>query len=355
MTQTLARLARIAPPDRAAGWDPVGLQLGHGDAPAGRIAVCHEVTDGVVAALELFDLVVAYHPLLFRPTRTMVAGPGPEGRALRLVEAGTALAVAHTNFDVAPGGTADALASSLGIGDVEQFGPLDGDAVVKVAVFVPHAHADRISNVMADAGAGAIGNYRACSYRLEGTGAFRPEPGAAPVVGEVGTEHREPETRVEMLAPKRREAAVLAAIVNAHPYEEPAVNVFDVRSNPGMIGRVGSVEPTAVTAFGDLVAETVGGMVRVAGSGTVERVAVVPGSGADFIGPARAMGADVLITGDVSHHRARTALDSGLKIIDPGHIATERPGLEALYAAVRDIADDVEMVSAADIDPWEQN
>ena len=120
--EILAALAARAPFERAAEWDPVGLTLGDPRAPARRIGVCHEVTEAVVAELERapVDLLVTYHPLLFRATTRLVAGPTPEGRALRLIRAGTALAVAHTNFDVAEGGAADALAEALGLGEVER-------------------------------------------------------------------------------------------------------------------------------------------------------------------------------------------------------------------------------------------
>ena len=70
----------------------------------------------------------------------------------------------------------------------------------------------------------------------------------------------------------------------------------------------------------------------------VNRVAVVPGSGSDFI-DAAAEAADVLVTGDVGHHRTVRAADLGLAIVDPGHVATERPGVEALVALVGKLAD----------------
>jgi putative NIF3 family GTP cyclohydrolase 1 type 2 len=63
----------------------------------------------------------------------------------------------------------------------------------------------------------------------------------------------------------------------------------------------------------------------------VQRIAVVPGSGASFIQAAAAAGADVLVTGDVGHHRMVEAADSGLAVIDPGHLATEVPGMQRLY------------------------
>src|SRR5262245_31118911 len=95
ISDVLAAIAARAPFERAAEWDPVGLSLGDAHAPVRRIAVCHEVTEAVVAELERapVDLLVTYHPLLFRPTTRLVAGPTPEGRALRLARAGVALAV----------------------------------------------------------------------------------------------------------------------------------------------------------------------------------------------------------------------------------------------------------------------
>ena len=63
----------------------------------------------------------------------------------------------------------------------------------------------------------------------------------------------------------------------------------------------------------------------------------MPGSGSSYIGAAAAAGADVLVTGDVSHHRMVEASDRGLSIIDAGHVATERPGMRRLYDLVAGI------------------
>ncbi|HKC51628.1 MAG TPA: Nif3-like dinuclear metal center hexameric protein, partial [Myxococcota bacterium] len=76
ISDILAALAARAPFERAAEWDPVGLVLGDASAQVRKVAVCHEVTEAVVAALESdpVDLLVAYHPLLFQPTNRLVAG-----------------------------------------------------------------------------------------------------------------------------------------------------------------------------------------------------------------------------------------------------------------------------------------
>jgi dinuclear metal center YbgI/SA1388 family protein len=105
------------------------------------------------------------------------------------------------------------------------------------------------------------------------------------------------------------------------------------------IGRVGSFTGT-LAALDAVVSDLMGHSgLRVSGDRevTVERVAVFPGSGSDFIDEAAAL-ADVLVTGDVSHHQVVRALDSGLAIVDPGHIATERPGMDALVSLVAEVA-----------------
>ena len=81
----------------------------------------------------------------------------------------------------------------------------------------------------------------------------------------------------------------------------------------------------------------------------VGALAVVPGSGSAFV-EAAAEVADVLVTGDVSHHRTVAAADLGLAIVDPGHTATERPGMRALAAMVTEVAG-AEVLDLTDLDP----
>ena len=332
----------------------MGLQVGDPDAAVRRAAVAHELTPAVVDRLiaDPVDLVVAYHPLLFRPTTSFVAGGGASGRAYRLAAAGIGVAVAHTNFDVAPGGAADALADALGLEEIEGFGPLWGRESVRIVAFVPDEAADSVADAMAASGAGTVGAYTGCSFRSTGTGVFTAAPHSDPAAGRAGATHREPETRVEMSAPAARADAVVAALVAAHPYEEPVYDVLDRRGDAGFVGRVGSAGAgSTVEDLAALVSDRLGGVVRVAGTGAVRRVAVVPGSGADFADAARSAGADVIVTGDVRHHAAAAAIERGLAVVDPGHAPTEGPGVERLYAAVA-----AEVPETRDLtespDPW---
>lgn len=351
-----ARLSQITRSDRAASWDPVGLQLGDPAAEVGEVAVCHEVTETVVERV-LTDppqAVVSYHPLLFSPITRLVAGRSASGRAWRLASAGVGLVVTHTDFDSCPAGTADSLARALGLEELRPFGPVEGGAQVKVVAFAPEDSVEYLVAAMTEAGAGRIGNYERCFFRAGGTGSFTAAPGASPVVGGAGKTTTAPETRVEILAPKSVQGEVIAALVAAHPYEEPAFDVYDVSSNHGLIGRIGRWEGSLEELAG-LVAESLGSAaLRVAGSleERVRRVAVVPGSGSSFLDAARAAGADVIVTGDVDHHRAVGALDRGLAVIDPGHGATELPGVRSLVELVRGLDVEVSDMSGDGTGPW---
>jgi hypothetical protein len=96
----------------------------------------------------------------------------------------------------------------------------------KLVVFVPAQALDAVRDALFDAGAGRIGDYERCSWCAEGIGTFRALPGANPTVGEVGEEARVSELRLETVFPEERQGEIVAALRRAHPYEEPAFDVY---------------------------------------------------------------------------------------------------------------------------------
>ena len=96
----------------------------------------------------------------------------------------------------------------------------------KLVVFVPLEALDEVRSALFAAGAGRIGDYERCSWYTEGTGTFRPLPGADPTVGAVGNEERVAEVRLETVFPEERQAELVRALRAAHPYEEPAFDVY---------------------------------------------------------------------------------------------------------------------------------
>ena len=98
----------------------------------------------------------------------------------------------------------------------------------KLVVFVPVEALDAVRDAVFAAGAGRIGAYERCSWYAEGTGTFLGGEGAAPTIGERGVEERVPELRLETVFPAERQDAVVDALRGAHPYEEPAFDVYEL-------------------------------------------------------------------------------------------------------------------------------
>jgi hypothetical protein len=98
----------------------------------------------------------------------------------------------------------------------------------KIVVFVPEDALEAVRDALFEAGAGRIGNYRRCSWYTVGTGTFFGGEGTDPSIGERGREERVPELRLETVFPAERQDEVVAALKTAHPYEEPAYDVYDL-------------------------------------------------------------------------------------------------------------------------------
>jgi len=100
----------------------------------------------------------------------------------------------------------------------------------KLIVFVPREALDAVREALFAAGAGHIGNYEHCSWYTEGTGTFLGGEGTTPNVGRAGREERVAELRLETVFPAERHEEVVAALLHAHPYEEPAFDIYELVS-----------------------------------------------------------------------------------------------------------------------------
>lgn len=363
----LALLHDRYPPHHAAAWDHVGLQVGDPVWPVERVVVSLDVTSRVVAdaADGPATLVLAHHPLLFRPLASVTPDTASGRVALAAASAGVAVAAAHTNLDVTDdgAGTSDPVARVLDLQDVAPLTTEVGESRrVKVVTFVPDGHVDTVMDAVAAEGAGRIGDYDLCSFRVAGTGTFRAGAGASPHVGEVGRLHREPETRLEVELPRKRVGAVVRALLAVHPYEEVAYDVVPLLDVDGHgYGRVGTLpSPLPLRALAARIRDGLPAPhLRYAGEPDrlVRRVATVGGAGDGLIGAALAGGADVYVTGDLRHHVTLDALEQGLALVDAGHHATEVAALprwiERLDVAARHRHLQAPVIaSSVDTVPW---
>ncbi|WP_372727702.1 Nif3-like dinuclear metal center hexameric protein [Nocardioides sp.] len=354
------------PPATADGWDAVGLVWGDPAAEVRKVMFAVDPTLEVAreAAAWGADLLVVHHPLFLKPVHGFSAAT-PKGRTLAtLVEAGCGLLTAHTNADRAADGVSEALATAVGLTGLGPVQSSSGDPLDKLTVYVPAPDAERVRAALAAAGAGRVGDYDTCSFSTPGEGRFRPGAGANPTIGEVDRLEVVEEVRVEVVLPRARRTAVVAAMRAAHPYEEPAhdvVELADTGTSALGFGRIGSLPETTLGDFAARVAaalpETVHG-VRVAGDPdrVVRRVAVCGGAGDFLLDAVLSTDADVYLTSDLRHHVAAEFLEKqGPALVDVAHWAAEWTWLPVvrarLVAALGDTVDT--SVSTIRTDPWQ--
>jgi dinuclear metal center YbgI/SA1388 family protein len=338
LRDVLAALHRLAPLDLAEEWDNVGLLLGSLDQPVQRVMTCLTVTAATVAEAcqENADLVVTHHPLFYRPVKR-ITDQTDEGRlVLSLMRAGIAVYSAHTAYDNAPGGINDQIASILELQSIHPLRPALAERQCKIVVFVPESDLAKVSDALFAAGAGVIGQYRECSFRLAGTGTFFGTEQTQPTVGQKGRREEVPEWRLEVICPERLVDEAIRALRAAHSYEEPAYDVYPLRPSyrPGGAGRVGRL-PREVTLH--MLVEQVRQhwhqeAVRFVGEPEriVRRVAIACGAGRDLLPDALRAAADVIVTGEMRFHDLLAAQAEGLSVILLGHYSSERFAMENL-------------------------
>ncbi|QJW98152.1 Nif3-like dinuclear metal center hexameric protein [Frigoriglobus tundricola] len=334
-----AYLERFAPCATAAEWDNVGLLLGDPAADVTRVLTCLTLTPDVSAEAvrEGANLIVTHHPVLFRGAKKLTATTSDGQTVLPLLRAGIAVYSPHTAFDNCPGGINDGLCRRLGLANVSPLRPRDARKQCKLVVFVPESDLQTVSDALFAAGAGVIGQYNECSFRLAGTGTFYGTDSTNPTVGQKGRREDVSEWRLEVVVPESLVSTAVRAVRATHSYEEPAFDVYPLKpGTSGGDGRFG--ELAQPTPLGELARHLKGALsaagVQVVGdlARPVRTVAVACGAAGEFLGDAIKRKCDAFLTGEVRFHDALTARGANVALILPGHYATERPAVEDLAA-----------------------
>jgi len=368
LAEVVAALEQRFDPSIAEDWDRVGLVAGDPNQPVGKVLFAVDPLPAVVeeAVSGGFDLLVTHHPLLLRGVHSVAANTA-KGRAVhQLIQAGCGLLAMHTNADSAMGGVNDALADAVGMRTERvPLRPLPEVPMARIVVHDAADHTDALIAAMAAAGAGRTDHYDFCAYWTDGTGQFRPLPGADPAVGKVGALERVSQRRVEMVVPQERISDVVHALRREHPYQEPAFTVVDGVAVPGErgLGRIGAVAEATLADFADRLAAALPATahgVRVAGDpkALVHKVAVCGGAGDSLLADVRRSDVDAYVTSDLRHHPASEfRADSQIALLDIAHWAGEWLWLQAAADdLVERISSDggqmVTQVSQINTDPW---
>ena len=329
-------LEGIAPLSYQENYDNSGLLVGNDHTECTGIIVSLDTTEAVVeeAVRKKCNLIVSHHPIIFKGIRKLNGRNYVERTIIAAIKNDIAIYAIHTNLDNVSQGVNKKIAEKLHLQNCKPLLPKT-ETLQKLVTFSPVENADAVRNALFKAGAGAIGKYDECSFNVEGTGTFTASEGSRPFVGEIGKNHLETEIRIEVIFPAFLQHNLVRALKEAHPYEEPAYDVYPLDNHiedtgSGLTGEL--TEPVTEdkllkllkTAFGLSVVKHT----RFSGR-LISKVALCGGAGFFLFPNAIAAGAQAFITSDIKYHEFFDA-DNRILLTDIGHYESEQFTIELI-------------------------
>lgn len=335
LSEILNALERFAPLALQENYDNAGLYCGEPALEINKVLISLDITEQVIdEAIETgCQLVVAHHPVLFKPLRRLTGSSHVEKVLLKAIKHNIALYAAHTNLDNVIGGVNFTLAEKLGLRDVKVLFPMD-NSLRKLEVFVPLGHTNQLLKALGEAGAGQIGNYKNCSFRAEGIGTFLPKEQANPHIGQVDKQEEVAENRVEVIFPHYLTSKILSAMYASHPYEEVAFYLHELANSnqESGAGAIGLLEKEmGMAEFCSHLRERLGLITfkHTPWAKAIKKVAVCGGSGSFLLKHAMAKGADAFVSADFKYHEFFDA-EGKIMVADIGHYESENHTKELL-------------------------
>jgi dinuclear metal center YbgI/SA1388 family protein len=330
LSALIKHLEAYAPLNYQEDYDNSGLLTGNPEMEITEALVALDCTEVIIdeAIAKGCNLIITHHPIVFKGLKKITGKSYVERVIIKAIQHNIALYAIHTNLDSVQNGVNGVICNRLGLKHAKILNPKAG-ILKKLVTYCPTAAASNLRAALFSAGAGDIGNYSDCSFNAEGTGTFKAKEGSDPYVGTPGIQHHEPETRLETIFKVQDERKVLLALLENHPYEEVAYDIFPMDNKSyavgsGMIGWL--EEEMAADQFLAFVKSRMNVTVirHTAATGrNIKKVAVCGGSGSFLLKNAISAGADAFITADFKYHEFFDA-DGKLMIADIGHFESEQ-------------------------------
>ena len=344
-------LEEWAPKGIAWSKDNTGLQVGNLDNKIKNILLSLDLSNEVIkeAIDTKCNFIFTHHPLLFHPLKKLdLLNDQTAGMIKKLIDNNITLYSAHTNLDFTKHGVSYQLAKRLELKQIRFLKNLS-DNQVKLTVFIPLSHLNKVAETIHQAGGGIIGEYSHCSFRTKGTGTFKGSAKSNPSVGNKGKTEFVEEVKLEVLVDDWKLGQVINSMKIAHPYEEVAYDIFSLKNdnvNYGF-GAIGKLESgMSVKEFLDFVSSKlkINSFRYSAGKKKkIETVGLCGGSCSELIDCATSKNADAFITADLKYHSFRDAEDKIL-LVDAGHYETEIPVLDEVQKRLMKFIDKREKI-----------
>ena len=323
-------LEAIAPRPFQEDYDNCGLLTGNYGAEVSNVLVSLDCTEEIVdeAIQKNCNLIISHHPILFKGVKKLNGSNYVERTIIKAIKNDIAIYALHTSLDnVFQNGVNSKIAEKLGLQNLKILDP-KADKLAKLVTFVPVKNADEVRDSLFKAGAGKIGNYDWCSFNIEGKGTFRGNENTNPFVGNKGELHSETEIRIETIFPIYLKNKIISALINVHPYEEVAYDIYALENDWSQVGSgiVGDLkEPIPVSDFLSLLKQNLKTEVikYTSCNKLVSKIALCGGSGSFLLKKAIAADADVFVTSDFKYHEFFDA-EGKIMICDVGHYESEQ-------------------------------
>lgn len=330
ISEVITYLEQVCPPAYQESYDNCGLITGNANNDIKGALICLDSTEAVIAeAIKLkCNLIIAHHPILFSPIKKLTGKNYAERVIISAIKHDICIYAIHTNLDNLHTGVNRKIAEKIGLENLRILSPKKG-ILRKLVTFCPRDHADEVRNAIFAAGAGVISDYDECSFNAPGMGTFKAGQGTNPFAGSKGNRHYEKEERIETIFPAHLEGSILKALIDSHPYEEVAYDIYPLenvhpRVGAGMIGSLAKPmkEKDFLTHLKKVMKLQCIRYTPLLGK-KIEKVAICGGSGSFLLPDAIKAGADVLVTADFKYHQFFDA-ENKLVIADIGHYESEQ-------------------------------
>lgn len=335
--EIISALEELAPLAYQESYDNCGLLTGNKNWNCTGIICTLDATEDVIkeAIQKKCNLIITHHPIIFSGLKKITGSNYIEQTIITAIKNDIAIYAIHTNLDNVLHGVNKKIAEALGLINEQILQPKT-NLLKKLITFVPTHNLEQIQQALFNVGAGNIGNYSECSFLIEGTGSFKGNKLSNPAIGEKEIRMNEKEVRLEVIFPHYLQNELIKTLLENHPYEEVAYDVYKLSNEYQKVGsgiiaelKEASSEEKMLKLIKRVFNISVVKHSNLLGK-KIKKVAVCGGAGSFLIKNALASKADIFITSDVKYHEYFDA-ENQMILADIGHWESEQFTIDLFF------------------------
>ena len=339
LAKITSQLNQLYPNKLACSWDNVGLLIGNENNDIKKIMTTLEITNQVVdeAIKKKVDLIVVHHPIIFKPLKSI-----NDEKIIKLIKNNISVYVMHTNVDVCINGMNDWLADEIGLENIYELSQEIETKMASLSIKVSKDEIDRLSYILSPyiINLGAINNI---SDKLYNQGLYTTKI--------INNNDMLINVEANILASDQDE---VIDMLLKKGYSDIKVTPITYPNLYLGIGRIGYIKEVKAISFARRLKRIFKTPIKIVGdvNKSIKKVAIVGGSGVEYMKEAKAKGCDCLLTGDIKYHDAHKAKELGIMLMDISHHA-EVIFKEKMKGVLEEITNCQVITSSTNVDPFD--